>query len=87
MDERKLNQLADEAITIYRKARAAKDPAASFLGAIRQVVGEDNRAYAKVQRILANRGAAKRCIAALRRKNKEAPSVRREPPHQYKLMF
>ena len=83
MDERELNSLADNAIAIYRRARQGGDPAASFLGAIRQVVGEDNRAFALVHRILTNRSAAKAHIASLRGKK----TVRRLPPHQYKLRF
>jgi uncharacterized protein YdbL (DUF1318 family) len=83
LDERKLNALADDAMAIYRKARQSGDSAASFLGAIRQVVGEDNRAFALVHRILTNRSAAKAHIASLRGKK----TVRRLPPHQYKLRF
>ena len=83
MDERELNSLADNAIAIYRKARQSGDTAASFLGAIRQVVGRDNKAYARVHQILTDRSAAKAHIASLRGKK----TVRRLPPHQYKLRF
>jgi uncharacterized protein YdbL (DUF1318 family) len=83
VDEKALNKLADNAIKIYKKARAEGDPAASFLGAIRQVVGRDNEAYARVHQILTDRSAAKAHIASLRGKK----TVRRLPPHQYKLRF
>jgi hypothetical protein len=72
LDEKKLNELADKAIAIYKKAKAENDPAANFMNAIRQVVGDNNEAYALVHRILTNRSAAKRRIASLAKRLRAA---------------
>jgi hypothetical protein len=70
-----LNALADKAIALYKKARAENDPAANFMNAIRQVVGENNEKFARVHRILTNRSAAKRRIASLAKRSRVAATT------------